>query len=470
MPYNTRRKSLSLSELGITVPKRSRTVSHPSPPNTVVEGGDDSDRPVKKSKRAHPSLGLMSPPRTTSIRVKEEKSKPSAQLSPPPSPDFEGVNKVDIEGINDDIVVSTIRQLEKTGNRPHLVKELGSALATHLPSVERSANPSALISSHLTAYLNRSWPAISPCPLAKDLSPVHPRRLYFYLTTMPHQSIPEVAAPVPAPRRVISPSVSSASVADEEEKEDDEGEDDRHTRQRQVMSPSPEVDLSSPELDDDQHHTTTPAGAPFSARNSVPRESSTVTNLSHNRRGGSPQLEKEERDFKQTANALFEQAQQRRSSSDKDVNMDQPDPTVARHGEASSSSTSASPSQDIHITMSIEDSEESVAMKNSDDAAALFGPEHLSLPKAPHLMEFSSPILHPQDSSDARMDVMAQSPRSDHQNITSSSTSTSNSYSDHSMTIDPRDSPAPPHAFAWDDLANPEHVELDELDVMFDAY
>jgi len=140
MPYNTRRKSLSLSELGIIVPKRSRTASHPSPPSTVVEG---EEPPVKKSKRSHDSKppprpsGLMSPPRTTTIRIKEEKPKRATELSPPPSPAVEGSNKVDVEGISDDIVVATILQLERTGNRPHLVKEIAHVLATSLPSVEK---------------------------------------------------------------------------------------------------------------------------------------------------------------------------------------------------------------------------------------------------------------------------------------------------------------------------------------------
>jgi hypothetical protein len=38
--------------------------------------------------------------------------------------------KIDTEGINDDIVVGVIEQLEKTGNRPHLVKELAAVLVT----------------------------------------------------------------------------------------------------------------------------------------------------------------------------------------------------------------------------------------------------------------------------------------------------------------------------------------------------
>lgn len=139
MPYNTRRKSLSLAELGIIVPKRSRTESHPSPPSTVAEG---EEPPVKKSKRSHgsaspPPAGPVSPPRTTMIRTKEDAKKSGAELSPPPSPTCEG--KIDVEGIGDEIVVATIQQLEKTGNRPHLVKELAHVLATDLPCVDKYA-------------------------------------------------------------------------------------------------------------------------------------------------------------------------------------------------------------------------------------------------------------------------------------------------------------------------------------------
>ena len=51
--------------------------------------------------------------------------------TPPPSPtDGTVATKIDTEGINDDIVVAVIEQLEKTGNRPHLVKELAAVLVT----------------------------------------------------------------------------------------------------------------------------------------------------------------------------------------------------------------------------------------------------------------------------------------------------------------------------------------------------
>jgi hypothetical protein len=139
MPYNTRRKSICLEGLGVI--KRSRPVAQPSPPNTAVDG---EEPPVKKPKRSHarqtPTVGDMSPPRSTAIRIKDDKSKRAAALSPPPSPMREGDSKVDIEGISDEIVVGAIQQLEKTGNRPHLVKELAAVLATNITAIERYEN------------------------------------------------------------------------------------------------------------------------------------------------------------------------------------------------------------------------------------------------------------------------------------------------------------------------------------------
>lgn len=47
--------------------------------------------------------------------------------------------KIDTEGINDDIVVAVIHQLENTGNRPHLVKELAAVLVTLNDNVAKYA-------------------------------------------------------------------------------------------------------------------------------------------------------------------------------------------------------------------------------------------------------------------------------------------------------------------------------------------
>lgn len=67
--------------------------------------------------------------------------RPSGALehTPPPSPADSGatVNKIDTEGINDDIVVAVIGQLEKTGNRPHLIKELATVLASTNDSIAK---------------------------------------------------------------------------------------------------------------------------------------------------------------------------------------------------------------------------------------------------------------------------------------------------------------------------------------------
>lgn len=462
MPYNTRRKSLSLTEMGIIVPKRSRAAVQPSPPNTAVDG---EEPPVKKSKRSHgnvsPTVGDMSPPRSTAIRIKESKPKRAAALSPPPSPLREGESKIDIEGISDEIVVGAIQQLERTGNRPHLVKELSAILATNIPAIERyacanvpssprniansfcrSANPSALISSRLTAYLNRSWPAISPCPLAKDLSPVHPRRLFFYLTTMPAQPLPEHVEPIPKHNRIISPSLSSASAADEE--------DERYNRARAALSPSPEVDLSSPELDDENTDNPQPSNGSFTSRNSLSREHPpTSANLAHNRRAASPQLELEERDFKQTANLLHEQARLRRAS-EEDVKMSD---TVA-----GAELESGSVAQSVEGSVNEEE-------QDTEAAAELFQQaEHLKSYSRANL-EFSSPVLQPRQLSDMMEASISGSPLKYQR---------TDECMEDEMTLDLNNHPAEtfeqPDAFAWDSLQSPENIELSELDDMFDAF
>jgi hypothetical protein len=64
--------------------------------------------------------------------------------TPPPSPEAEAdeeeddvkTKEIDLEGINDDIVEAVIIQLQKTGNRPHLVKELAAVLSTRVKIVE----------------------------------------------------------------------------------------------------------------------------------------------------------------------------------------------------------------------------------------------------------------------------------------------------------------------------------------------
>lgn len=368
----------------------------------------------------------------------------AVEHTPPPSPGAEGVSKVDTEGIKDEIVVGVIRQLEKTGNRPHTSKELAAVLANSVPTIDsyvsrnlpphlfadklaiRSTNPNALIQARLATYLKGPWPLVSPCPLGKQQESIHPRRVFYHLTTQPHQPIPQASAMQPPVRRIISPSLSSAA---------DEDMEDKYNRKRTQLSPSPEVDLSSPELEDTSDIE---VGSTFSGRNSLPRDHPpTSTNLAHNRRADSPPLEREERDFKQTANEL----QQQRRDSQQHAEL-APVPALLK---VESSDEMGS------IEMSIE----TVEQTEETAAVALFGNhQHLSM-SAPTNYDFSSPVLRPLNvpmSLDAKLSP-AKATLHD------------------AMSLDPEDNDAMDIWSAWDEngaLMSPENVELDELEGLFD--
>ncbi|RKU44851.1 hypothetical protein DL546_005713 [Coniochaeta pulveracea] len=224
---------------------------------------------------------------------------------------------IDLDSINDEIVEAVIVQLQKTGNRPHLVKELAAVLMQQLKIVQQSANPCAIISSRLATYLKRHcWnPSSNPCPLGKELETVHPRRTYFYLTTCPHQPLPDpshaaalsqLAAVQAVARAIISPAMSTTDTTSVSEDVDTE------SRRRQ-LSPSPEVDLSSPEfddVDDDAAMPDTPIGS-FTMRggynyftNGPGAKAANGSARHHHNRATSPPLEKDEKEFTQTADGL----------------------------------------------------------------------------------------------------------------------------------------------------------------------
>ncbi|KAL9022266.1 MAG: hypothetical protein Q9185_000508 [Variospora sp. 1 TL-2023] len=410
MPYNTRRKSLSLPSLGIQLPNASRphrpsiskaaTASESSPPQP----------PTKKVKRAHTSGDALpsTPPRprprsstasssTKSVSFAAERPKSSGRTAyehtPPPSPGASHYRKIDTDGINDDIVTGVIEQLEKTGNRPHLIKELSTVLSTINDSVLSSANPVALLSSRLAAYLRRDcWTALSPCPLAKELIPVHPRKVFYYLTTQPRQEIHADSSDIFASplttslssngiggKRIISPSLSNASV-------DDDDADAAELRNREVFSPSPEVDLSIPELDtvtqpdDDFRTPPTPAGSTLSGRSSLARDGSIGSasenmDLARNHRAQSPPLEGDEKEFTQTASSM----RMRGMSFD--------DQSVRPSTEAESH-LSATVGE-----MQLDESEDDAAHRDQEDGVALFGGHPHPQEMGPTMM--SSPIVKP---------------------------------------------------------------------------
>lgn len=323
-----------------------------------------------------------------------------------------------------------------------------SSLALLINITYRSANPANLISSRLTSYLNRVWPTISQCPLAKYQSTVHPRPLYYFLTTQPHQPIPEMNQShesILAIRRVISPPLSSGS--DEEEA--------KYKRGRDSMSPSPEVDLSSPELDDDECDSE--MSSSFTHQGPLSREHPpTSSNLSHNRRADSPPLEKEERDFKQTANALQEL---RRTSQDSATSSKLPEIQLVANVA-------------VNVDCEPMETEESIAMRHDNDAAALFADHGLSTSMST-VYDFSSPMLKPCD----RHQVSGVDSKFGHgfavlpgrQQLDGKQV-----FQAGPMVVDPKASLART-VDSWnpwldDDLMSPENVDLDELECLFDDF
>ncbi|PLB33671.1 uncharacterized protein BDW47DRAFT_113524 [Aspergillus candidus] len=305
MPYNTRRKSLSLPSLGIHLPSSSRR----SPSTTKSSHAtDDQLPPPKKVKRSHHS-GSLSPEPSTQIKgqfARPSGRRATVEHTPPPSPADLVAPKIDTEGISDDIVVGVIEQLEKTGNRPHLVKELAAILLSFNDNVANSANPAALLSSRLNTYMKRPWTALAPCPLAKELIPVHPRKVYYYLNSMPRQPFPENSDDIVIPGmegNSITPSVSSVDM----------DEDDAFARERSRLSPSPEVDLSPPE--DDENAELGGRDGSNSAGHRADFTDPHHARLSSSHRAASPPLEGDEKEFTQTASAVRERASSEQKAS-----------------------------------------------------------------------------------------------------------------------------------------------------------
>ncbi|KAA8914257.1 hypothetical protein FN846DRAFT_670777 [Sphaerosporella brunnea] len=383
MPYNTRRKSLSLPSLGIQLPQSSR-----SPPATATA---KTEPPQKRVKRDH------SP--TTIPAHKHGRYDPT----PPPSPQPE--SKINYADIGDEIVSGAVKILEDTGNRPHTVKELAISLAPTVNLVENSANPTAIISSRLNAYLKRGFTPASPCLLKKELITTHPRRIYFYLTTCPAQPIPRHANDMPGGRR----SVVSPALSDEEEEE---------MRRRAEMSPSPEVDLSSHELDDGD---ATDTGSFVSSTTSmIARHSDRASPLGHKNHLASPPLEGDEREFSQSAIFI-----ERRSAS--------------RESEIK---------QDSKRTREDYESDAAVHDERTFDeaAAALLGYPPVSVD------EFSSPTLTA--AAEVKREDVEKTPGKIHHDIMTSFSAKADFYS-------------------WGGelerhLGSPEGVALDELDDMLD--
>ncbi|RMZ82767.1 hypothetical protein DV738_g1660, partial [Chaetothyriales sp. CBS 135597] len=390
MGYNTRRKSLSLPSLGIPVPNPSRVHRPSSKPTRPYDEEQTSAPPLKKSPAASPPAPMAAPlpPRIC------------VEHTPPPSPgDVVGTTrKIDTEGIDDLIVVGVIQQLEKTGNRPHLIKDLATILSATNQSIAQSANPAALLSSRLSLYLKRPWTALSPCPLAKELIPVHPRKVFYYLTTQPRMPLRENSDDIIPPTlhqlKRLTPSISNPSVSG----------DDTELQDR-VRSPSPEVELFSPGLDDDS--------------NMPPTQEQSFIGRGKPNRAPSPALEADERGFTETATAVRARSMGLR---------EQPLPV---------------PSIEVAYSAMVPDEDETPEQQSTRDqklAYDLFGSAHVSVQDSKAFA--TSPMMAPKESSMAnKLSLMMLNIDSDGDDM---------EMSDDYLSI-----------------MSPEMIDVDELDSMF---
>ncbi|PUU78709.1 hypothetical protein B9Z19DRAFT_41447 [Tuber borchii] len=281
MVYNTRRKSLSLPSLGIHLPQSSRS----SPSSSATK----SEPPQKRVKRDHSPLSAGG---YDTIRRNN--------LPPSPPPEC----RISHEGINDEIVSGVVDVLERSGNRPHTVKELAAVLAPVLGVVENSANPHAIISSRLNTYLKRpsssSSSASNQCVLSKELITTHPKRIYFYLSALPHQPIPNSHHPQIS---VASPIPTTPSTSDTEDPDVEENED---LCRRREFSPSPEVDL-----DFTSHELSPPSPVPSVTSGTTAASAS----LSGSKSAlSSPPLEGDEQEFSQSAIYICRRSASRETS------------------------------------------------------------------------------------------------------------------------------------------------------------
>ena len=362
--------------------------------------------------------------------------------TPPPSPgDVQSVPKIDTEGIKDDIVIAVIEQLEKTGNRPHLIRELATVLATTNNSVaqyayslhslhgcttnavtliNRSANPAALLSSRLSLYLKRPWTALSPCPLAKELIPVHPRKVFFYLTTTPHQALPENSDDIITPSindvKRLTPSVSDPSVH-----EDDV---DIEFPDRSRLSPSPEFSFSSPELDEDLPMAPPTPGETFSGRSSVSRDG-TADRRNARHRAPTPPLEADEKGFTETATAVRARG-------------------MSLHEPVVQVSIEVSEDENMHEEP-VEETPEMTHRKDQELGYELFGQAHGAVGVPSQRILTSSPMMQPRHVVSVVEAVVKK-------------INVANQQEDVEMTES-----------SWE-LDSPENVELDELDGMFSGF
>ena len=369
-----------------------------------------------------------------------------------------------------------------------------TSVALLLTTPTSSVNPAALLSSRLAAYMKRPWTALAPCPIAKELVLIHPRKVYYYLTTFLRQPIPETDDLAAVDGKQITPSVSSF----------DQEEEDAMLRER---SPSPEVDLSSPDFEEEEGVDLDSPDGRAASSDRFPDPSS-HTRLMHSHRAASPPLEGDEKEFTQTASAVRERASEEKANrsdqSDRSLSvLSEGLSTMDEDTTSSESSNGGSLSPSLHNDhMSEEEYSDYFTRMNPADqaqdldeaaAATLFGtspsPSLTSvasslssgtsaatdagmeseekagtLPTTPQISLPTDPDAAPVSTLKRSLDMLNSGlPEVD---LKMSDLTESHE----KLSLGPRDissADTEPVLDSWRELQNPETVEVDELDEMF---
>jgi len=188
--------------------------------------------------------------------------------------------------------------------------------------------------------------------------------------------LPETSADIITPSlkeiKRLTPTATDPSV------EDEDAEIDIHERSR--MSPSPEIDLYSPELGHDSPTAPPSPGEPFSGRSSVNRDDPAEARHRPNR-APSPPLEADERGFTETATAVRARG-------------------MSLHGPTLQVSVEIA---EPKVTDIAEETLEQSQRRDQDSALELFGHAHPGLQVPTQKTISSSPLINPKHDHQATL-------------------------------------------------------------------
>ena len=128
----------------------------PSPRS--ASDNNSGEHPNKRVKRTHTPAAKLNhtPPPSPGVQDSIEKDDSAASLD---------AKTIDLDAVNDEIVQAVIVRLQETSNRPHLVKDLSTALMGQVKVVQQYVSPSPIpISLPLPTH-----PCVRACVRASEL-------------------------------------------------------------------------------------------------------------------------------------------------------------------------------------------------------------------------------------------------------------------------------------------------------------